>query len=245
MEPLRMAIERGREAGLERSEIDNAARILNDLELRTQAVAFTDVPRSDILKLQACVSRDEIVECLYTLMKLKAKDGFRAEVLAEYHFQNFMFCQKQGYGPEKASALLSMMRILHAQTVIDKTADLDEAKSLLEDLLARHSRQLPPFSVGIFSAAEVALIRAYATRTFLRHFKMFQFMYQQTKDVVVCEVPSRATSQIPRLAPLHTNFELNPLEVPQLQEFLRSEALEEAADQEAEDVRLDSCAKSP
>ena len=55
------------------------------------------------------------MECLYTLMKLKAKvetgwtwggsgslcggrnhqhpssqDGFRAEVLAEYHFQNFM-----------------------------------------------------------------------------------------------------------------------------------------------------------
>ena len=35
-------------------------------------------------------SRDEILEDLKRIMKLKSKDGFKAEVLAEFHFQNFM-----------------------------------------------------------------------------------------------------------------------------------------------------------
>jgi len=245
MEPLRTAIERAREVGLEASEINNAARILNELEMRTQALAFTDVPRVDIQKLQACRSREEILQSLKTLMKLKEKDGFRAEVLAEYHFQNFMFCQRQSFGPEKASALLSMMRVLHAQTVVEKKADIEEAKSLLEELLARHSRQLPPFSVGIFSKEEVSLIRAYASKTFLRHFKMFQFMYQQRKDLNIRTVECRVTARVAKPADLHVDFELNPSEVPELQAFLRSEAADDVEDKASDGVGAEAFERRP
>merc|ERR1719229_2084245 len=50
------------------------------------------------------------------------------------------------------------------------------AREQLDQLVTRHSRQLPPFSVGVFSAAEAAALREYAERTFLRHYDMYLFV---------------------------------------------------------------------
>ncbi|CAJ1342909.1 unnamed protein product [Effrenium voratum] len=182
LEPLRVAIEKAREVELDQGEIDQASRILSELEVQMQPMAFTDVPQVEMQALQVCTSREEILKSLKSRMRLP-KEGFKAEVLAEFHFQNFMFCQRQGFGPEKASTLLSLLRVLHSKTVAERPASLEEATVLLEELLGRHSRQLPPFSVGIFSQQEVSEIRSFVKRSFLRRLKMFQFIYKRREDM--------------------------------------------------------------
>lgn len=210
LEPLRVAIEKAREVQLDTNEIDKATLILHDLELKTQPLTFTDLPQTEMQQLQAKRSRDEILEDLKRIMKLRSKDGFKAEVLAEFHFQNFMFCQKQGFSHEKASAFLSLMRQLHSDTVPARKADVNEASALLEELLARHSRQLPPFSVGIFSKEEVSVMRDFVTRSFLRHFKMYQFMYQQQQDISVSSVSKTVIPKVLEPSALHRDFEVDP-----------------------------------
>jgi len=210
LEPLRVAIEKAREVKLDSNEIDKATHILHDLELKTQPLTFTDIPQVEMKQLQTKRSRDEILDDLKRIMKLKPKDGFKSEVLAEFHFQNFMFCQKQGFSSEKASAFLSLMRQLHTSTVPARTASVNEASALLEELLARHSRQLPPFSVGIFSREEVSLIRDFVTRSFLRHFKMFQFMYKQQQDICLNSVTKTVVPKVLEPCALHRDFEVDP-----------------------------------
>mmetsp|Transcript_5618 Transcript_5618/g.10033 ORF Transcript_5618/g.10033 Transcript_5618/m.10033 type:complete len:315 (+) Transcript_5618:56-1000(+) len=220
MEPLRIAIEEAREVNLRKKDIIEAEKILKDLEVEMQPMAFTDVPRADMEALQACTSREEAVSKLIKLMHLSAQDGLRSEVLAEFHFHNFMFCQKSDFCPEKASAFLSMMRVLHTQAVVAAKADESQARALLEKLLTRHSRQLPPFSVGVFTEKEVQNIRDYTNRTFFRHYTMFVFMYLQKQDVIVHRDDPRVVPQVPAAGALHKTFEVDPSEVPELQEFL-------------------------
>lgn len=69
---------------------------------------------------------------------------------------------------------------------------------------------------------------------------MFQFIYQQCKDLRIRTIESRVTARVPSLAPLHTDFELNPHEVPQLQEFLRSEASEKVVDSKEEGAGVEA-----
>lgn len=244
VEPLRVAIEKAREVDLDSAEIDRATLILHDLEIKTQPVAFTDIPRAEMQALQANTSREEILTSLQKIMKLKVKDGFKGEVLAEFHFQNFMFCQRQGFGPEKASALLSLMRVLHSQTVPKKGSNVQEASELLEELLARHSRQLPPFSVGIFSQEDVSIIRSFVTRSFLRRFKMFQFMYKQQQDLHLCTVARGVVPQVPKPCSLHKDFELDPNEAPELAELLGTKAAQGGEDDPVHDTTVDAFAAS-
>eukprot|EP00913_Durusdinium_trenchii_P028619 g26841.t1 len=73
VEPLRVAIEKAREVDLDSAEIDRATLILHDLEIKTQPVAFTDIPRAEMQALQANTSREEILTSLQKIMKLKVK----------------------------------------------------------------------------------------------------------------------------------------------------------------------------
>eukprot|EP00438_Fugacium_kawagutii_P023431 Skav207932 [mRNA] locus=scaffold1441:421927:425855:+ [translate_table: standard] len=68
-------------------------------------------------------NRDEILEDLKRILKVRPKEGLKAEVLTEFHFQNFMFCQKQGFNAEKASSFLSLMRQLHTDTAWNPALD--------------------------------------------------------------------------------------------------------------------------
>merc|ERR1740138_1415769 len=77
----------------------------------------------------------------------KAQKRAAAEVIAEFHYCNFMFCRQRGFSAEKTSTLLSMMKVLHSKAVVEGRLSEAQARLLLEQLLARHSRQLPPYSV--------------------------------------------------------------------------------------------------
>lgn len=230
MEPLRVAIEESREVGLDAKDIHDAEKIMRDLEAEMQPMAFTDVPRAAVEKLQASSSREEIVADLAKLMKLSDKDGLKSEVLAEFHFHNFLFCQKNKFDAEKASAFLSIMRVLHTEAVVAKKLEEQLARALLEKLLLRHSRQLPPFSVGIYTEKEVDKIRDYVSRTFFRHYSMFAFMYEQRQDIILKVVEPRVVPKVPKAADLFKGYEIDPSTVPELQDLFETPAADEASD---------------
>lgn len=232
MEPLRVAIEAATEANLDLGEIKEAQKILSKLEAETQPLTFTDVPRADMEVMQASTSREEVVAKLAKLMRLSKEDGLKAEVLADFHFHNFMFCQRSGFCSEKASALLSIMRALHSNAIVKQKAKQEQARALLEKLLQRHSRQLPPFSVGIYTKKEADAIREYANRTFFRHYSMFASMYEQPLDIVLRKVEPGVVPHVPPPVEFHVSHELDPHEVPELQDLFQPKAAAEE-DEEA------------
>jgi hypothetical protein len=49
--------------------------------------------------------------------------------------------------------------------------------NLFDSLLLKHSLERPPFSICCFSAPDVALLSDYFSRTYLRHLRLYQFVF--------------------------------------------------------------------
>eukprot|EP00913_Durusdinium_trenchii_P028621 g26843.t1 len=146
--------------------------------------------------------------------------------------------------PTRAEPVAGPYLMRRTLPVPKKGSNVQEASELLEELLARHSRQLPPFSVGIFSQEDVSIIRSFVTRSFLRHFKMFQFMYKQQQDLHLCTVARGVVPQVPKPCSLHKDFELDPNEAPELAELLGTKAAQGGEDDPVHDTTVDAFAAS-
>lgn len=235
VETLRVAIEAAKVVGLEREDVQPALELLAKLEAESLPLTFTDISRSETEALILTEVRDEAVALLARCMGFKLEDcapqpgaayggggsedaprpktqtRAAAEVLSEFHYQNLVFCQKHKFCAEKASTFLSIMKALHSRAVAQGRLQEPEARALLEDLVDRHSRQLPPYCVGVFSCEEANAVKEYASRAFFRHYTMYLFMYSQRHDLcveVVERVAEKAQSNfIEQKAPLEEERE--------------------------------------
>lgn len=222
IEPLRAAIEAGREAGLSEQDLGPAAQLLRKLEADSAPLTFTDIPRQEMERLQAVTSREQAVAILMQSFGISPNDGFQSEVLAEFHYASYMYCQKHRYSAEKASTFLSIMKRLHAHAVVEHKLTETEARGLFETLIQRHSRQLPPFSVGVFSLEEASTVRDYASRHFFRYYSMHAYVYTRRQDLSVRAIVETLVPKVPHVTQLHPCFEVDPREVPELKELFPS-----------------------
>lgn len=222
IDPLRSAVEAAHEAGLSKDDIQKAEQLLREMEEKEQPLTFTDVSRSDIEQLQAATSRNHAVGVLMQCMGLSLDDGFQSEILAEFHYHNFAFCQRNGFSAEKTSTLLSLFKQVHSQAIArGKGVSQAQARGLFEDLLEKHSLQLPPFSVGVFSADEAGAVRNYADKSFFHHYKMYAFAYSRRMDLSVRARTERVVPPTATAAAIHRRCELDPHQVPELEDLFR------------------------
>lgn len=236
IEPLRSAIEDGKLKGLdEKADLQPATRLLTDLENKQRFMAFTDVPREEMAQLRRCKSRDEVKALLMSCMRISNEDGFQSEILAEFHFHNFGFCQKQCFSDEQASTLLSVMRLLHQKSVADSKMSIQDAFVLFRQLMSGHSVQRPPYSVGVFSTEEAMAITDYVAETFFRHFKMYQYVYVKSKELhlQVVNEDVLVAPPVPMSVPLHESQEVDPREVPELKDMFEAEEAARVAEEAA------------
>lgn len=224
IESLRSAIEDGKLKGLdEKADLAPASRLLADLEQKQRVMAFTDVPREEMAEMRRCKTREEVKALLMKCMRISNEDGFQSEILGEFHFHNFGFCQKQCFSDEQASTLLSIMRLLHQRSVADSKMSIQDAFVLFRELMDSHSVQRPPYSVGVFSTAEQAAISDYVAETFFRHFKMYQYVYVKSKELHLQLVSEDLAPPVPLAIGLHESHEVDPREVPELRDLFEAE----------------------
>ena len=95
------------------------------------------------------------------------------DVLLELYINTLHFARKHGFSVEKTSAFFSIIKRNHEEMA---EAFLPPHKSwdYLKSLLLAHSVQRPPYSVGIFTLAEVQLITEFALAYYYAHFKLYR-----------------------------------------------------------------------
>jgi len=224
IEFLRSAIEDGKLKGLdEKADLQPASRLLADLEQKQRFMAFTDVPREEMAELRRCRTREDAKSLLMRCMRISNEDGFQSEILAEFHFHNFGFCQKQCFSDEQASTFLSIMRQLHQRSVADSKMSIQDAFVLFRQLMDGHSVQRPPYTVGVFSAGESETITDYVSETFFQHYKMYQYVYVKSKELYLQVVSEDLAPPIPAAVGLHESHEVDPREVPELKDLFEAE----------------------
>lgn len=216
LEPLRFALEAAEGAGLGKDELDPAIRLLRKRELEQQPLTFTDVSRQDVETLHVAPSRDEVVTVLMRCMKISLDNGFQSEVLAEFHYHNFNFCLRRRLSVEKTSTFLSIMNVLHTRAVVDEKLSESQAGALFESLIDKHSWQLPPYKVGVFSQEEAMALREYVNKSFLRHYSMYAYMYIKQVELSAHGFYGSIVARMPEATELHRCFEVDPQNVPEL-----------------------------
>lgn len=208
--------------------LGDAPRMYTDIEEQARPsspdmprgpLTFSDVPRAHMEQMLASQSREDIAALLAKDMGLARDSSFRAEILAEFHYHNLLFCKSAGFSPEKASTLLSVMRTVHAHAAASGPVSEAEARERFDALVSRHSQQLPPHCVRVFSPEDAALVRAHAERTFFRHLKMYAFAYLQRTELCVETTDDLAVPRASGPVPMHRDFEADPRAVPLLRDL--------------------------
>merc|ERR1712118_372856 len=184
-----------------------------------------DMTEEHLTQIEKITSKCDIKNMLHSCMGVDQSEGYRTEILKEFHFHNYSFCNTQGYAPEKTSTFLSIMKVLFEEVCLRRLT-MDEAFNFFKGWLLKHSVQRPPFSVGVFTFEDVKAITEFVHNTFFRHYKLWMYAYITHRDVELRVRADDLTPPAPPLATLKGTSIVDPKEQPELRSmFEAAEAL--------------------
>jgi hypothetical protein len=110
------------------------------------------------------------------------------QLILDYHYINYTFCQEKSYSNEKVSTFLAIMNfILH--TMIKNQLPVEEGIKMLKGILAKHCEQRPPFSIFIFTRQEATEICNFALNSFFRHYSLYEYSFKPKIELVLQTIP--------------------------------------------------------
>ncbi|XP_056285335.1 coiled-coil domain-containing protein 189 isoform X3 [Pseudoliparis swirei] len=101
----------------------------------------------------------------------------RRGVLLEMYVHTVGFCRESNFKKEQTSALLSILRSIHEANIGTPLNNIEQCSTYCTDLVLCHSVRRPPFSINLFSSEEVACILKYIHNSYLRHYKLYKYIF--------------------------------------------------------------------
>ena len=110
------------------------------------------------------------------------------ELILDFHCINYNYCCQRQFSNEKVSTLLGIMDfILH--TMIKRQMQVEQGTKLLKQILSKHKLHRPPFSILIFSEAEVTDIQNFMLNNFFRHYCLYEYSFKPKVDIILMTLP--------------------------------------------------------
>ena len=66
---------------------------------------------------------------------------------------------------------------------------------MLKQILERHTVQLPPHSIFIFTEKEVQDIINFMLRTFFRHYSLYEYSFKPKVDIILMTMPENVNQE--------------------------------------------------
>lgn len=99
--------------------------------------------------------------------------GERAAILSDMYANAYRFALEQRFTGEKISALLAIIHRVHSSAV-GECLTMPRAFALFKELALQHSVQRPPYSVGVFSLADMKAVVNFGLLGYFKHYKVRQ-----------------------------------------------------------------------
>ena len=176
---------------------------------------FKTVTKSQTEELYKLASQAQLRASLKGLFQTQLHE----DVLADFHFNNFQYCKRHNFTLEQTSTLLGIFQHVFS-LVTEARAAKDHVQQVLASLLQKHSLQRAPFSISVFSAAEVYDIQCFAQATLFKHFELYEFAFTPQHDIVLTTAHKFAAA-MPFSLPLTTDDQVDPSSVEALAEYIR------------------------
>lgn len=88
----------------------------------------------------------------------------------------YSYANKNGFTMEKASTMVAIVKAVHTKAV-GEVLTIENSFGFFKSLALQSSVHRPPYSLGIFSFAEMKDMSEYVLSTYYRHYKLYQYAY--------------------------------------------------------------------
>ncbi|CEM09086.1 unnamed protein product [Vitrella brassicaformis CCMP3155] len=195
--------------------------------------------KEDISALWSCKDVYEQKEQLTEMLGLTAADvakDSRAPVMVDFHHFHIGYCEELCLSAEKAAVFVAVMKkVLDAMQNPSQTSEyrggrltVDEAFKVFQESMLHHSLEAPPNSLGVFSVPEAKLLTKFATDTYFKHYKLYQYCLVYPRELEVVEMELEVEKPFPP-PPLADAVEVTPPQQPTTQAATQEEQPSAAA----------------
>ena len=168
-----------------------------------------------------------------------ADENTRSAILIDLYFNTLAYATKSGFNTEKSSTWLAIVKAVHEKAT-GELQTIGNSFEFFKLLMLQSSVHRPPYSLGIFTYAEMKDLTEYMLSTYFRHYKLYQYAFTKLVRMDV-----KLASPVLETAP--TPFELLGVAFPdsewaekqaeikaKIEEERRKAEVEAAAKEEAE-----------
>mmetsp|Transcript_3936 Transcript_3936/g.4565 ORF Transcript_3936/g.4565 Transcript_3936/m.4565 type:complete len:228 (-) Transcript_3936:32-715(-) len=148
----------------------------------------------------------------------------KAEIILDFHSNNFEFTQTQKFNEKKTATFLELMHALLEKCMVDWLTR-DKAMELFKTYLLRHSIQRPPHSLFVFNLNEVKAITDYVQGSFLKFYAMYQYAIIPKLELEL-QHDQMFYAEAPGVQDVEDGQQVKPKEIPDLMEYLNEEDLQ-------------------
>uniref|UniRef100_A0A7S3YHK8 Uncharacterized protein n=1 Tax=Lotharella globosa TaxID=91324 RepID=A0A7S3YHK8_9EUKA len=153
---------------------------------------WRDLSRDDMVHLFRVTSQQDQGQFLASRLGILRQfpgpsNELRRRAMIELFSNLFRFCRKQRMTAEKISTLMSITLSTHQTSCGPPMMTTIQAFDYFKSLLFKHSVERPPFSIAIFTPADIKAIIDYTLNTYFRHFKMYLFAFGENVELQITE----------------------------------------------------------
>uniref|UniRef100_A0A665UVN9 Si:ch73-81k8.2 n=2 Tax=Echeneis naucrates TaxID=173247 RepID=A0A665UVN9_ECHNA len=145
-------------------------------DLKAKLMLWTHVSYHDMEEIDNMESIPDLESILCRVLGVDLPEPKRG-VLLELYVQAVLFTRENSFKKEQTSALLSIIKSIHDANVETPLNNLEHCLKYCKELLLTHSVRRPPFSIALFSAKEVNCIFEYIYNNYLRHYKLYKYVF--------------------------------------------------------------------
>ncbi|XP_034414636.1 coiled-coil domain-containing protein 189 isoform X2 [Cyclopterus lumpus] len=144
--------------------------------LKAKVMLWSDVSYHGMEEIGKMQSIPDLESALCSMFEVHLPEPKRG-VLLEMYVQTVYFCRECNFKKEQTSALLSILKSIHKANVETPLNNIEQCSKYCKDLLLCHSVRRPPFSINLFSFEEVGCILNYIHNSYLRHYKLYKYIF--------------------------------------------------------------------
>jgi len=149
-----------------------------------------------IALLESSLDEVKIKELLRKYFSINYVDEKKNVIATDYHFYNYAFCKERAFDARRTSTLMAIMHeIFYRDSLTTGIAKSRKSSyKYFEELVLKHSVELPPESIRVFRDADVSAIMDYVVESYYKQFNLFTYIFSIQERVITVEKPLTSTS---------------------------------------------------
>ena len=149
----------------------------------------------------------------------------KAEIVLDYHVNNYEFTQSLKFNQKKTGTFLEIMHFIFNKWMEDRLPK-EMAMVLFKAYCLRHSIQRPPHSLFVFNLNEVKAMTDYVQNTFLKFYLMYQYAIIPKLELELFH-DKMFYWEAPKVQDIEDGAAVKPTEIPDLREYFSKEEIKQ------------------